>query len=134
MPTMDVTLEQGALSEEAKSALVGQLSAMLGELETAPSGGRPVTWCFLDERPRVAGMPSERPVYRIVLTLSGAVTRQRVVERVTELVLSAEGTPFTPLEADRVHVEVREDRVGFLDGVLRLDHLPACAAPRAAGA
>jgi phenylpyruvate tautomerase PptA (4-oxalocrotonate tautomerase family) len=120
MPTMDVTLEQGALSEEAKSTLVGQLSAMLGEFEHAPSGGRPVTWCFLDERPRVAGMASERPVYRIVLSVSGAESRQRLVERVTELVLSAEGTPVTPLEADRVHVEVRDDRAGFLDACAEL--------------
>jgi hypothetical protein len=115
MPTMDVTLEQGALSEEAKSALVGQLSAMLGELDDAPTGARQVPWCFVDERPLVAGMPSERPVYRIVLSVPGAAARQRLVERVRELVLSAEGTPFTPVDADRVHVEVREDRVGFLD-------------------
>lgn len=114
MPTMDVTLEQGALSEEAKSALVNQLSALLGELEEAPPSGRPVTWCFLDEVPRVAGMPSGRPEYRIVLSVSGAAASQRLVERVTELVLSAEGTPVTPLDADRVHVAVREDSADFL--------------------
>ena len=137
MPTMDVTLEQGALSDEAKSALVGQLSAMLGELEDGPATRRPVTWCFVDERPRVMGMPTERPVYRIALTVSGATTRQRLVERVTELVLSAEGTPVTPAEAGRVHVEVRDVHEGFLDAwgeVLRMNDMPACTAPRAAGA
>ena len=76
-------------------------------------------------------------MYRIVLSVSGAVARQHLVERVRELVLSAEGTPFTPVEADRVHVEVREDRGGFLDAggeVMRVDSLPACTAPPAARA
>src|SRR4051794_11115394 len=113
MPMMDLTLEEGALSQEAKARLVEGLTAGLGEFEEPPAAGepaRPVTWCFVDEVPADSNLadraPDGRPVYRIVLTVpecsnghggsARAFRRDRLVQRVTELVLEAEGTAPTP--------------------------------------
>jgi phenylpyruvate tautomerase PptA (4-oxalocrotonate tautomerase family) len=106
---IDLTLEEGALAEEAKASLARELTAAVIELEGAPDNQyvRAITWCFVDERPagsiHVGGAPSRRPVYRAVLTVPegapgivgplGAANRERLVERVTELVLKAEGPP-----------------------------------------
>lgn len=118
MATLDVTLEQGALSDEARSTLVDELSAMLAELEGARDGRRPVPWCFVDEQPPPGGVPSARPLYRIAITLPARAARACLPERVTELVLRAEGTPVTALDTGRVQVEVREAREDALDGLV----------------
>lgn len=130
MPMMDLTLEEGALSQEAKARLVEELTVVLVEFEgPSPAGEpvRPVTWCFVDEVPADSNLvdrpPGGRPVYRIVLTVpecsdghggpARAFRREALVQRVAELVLEAEGTPVTPSDALRVRVQVREDRDGF---------------------
>lgn len=149
MPMMDLTLEEGALSKEAKARLVDDLTAVLLEFEEPehhPSV-RPVTWCFVDELPARSTSgdrpPSGRPVYQVLLTVpecgSGhggparAFRRDRLVQRVTELVLGAEGTPVTPSDRLRVRVQLREVREGFVDAcgeILRIDdcaeELPSC--------
>ena len=132
MPMIDVTMPEGALAEEAKAALVERLTATLIELEGAPDNEyvRAITWVFVDERPAgaiaVGGRAAERPVYRVQLTVpEGAPgvhgpalgpNRERLVERVTEEVLAAEGSPVTPAEAGRVWVQIREIPDGFWGG------------------
>jgi phenylpyruvate tautomerase PptA (4-oxalocrotonate tautomerase family) len=126
MPMIDLTLPEGALTEAATAALVEDLSAALIEGEGAQDNEyvRSITWAFVDERParavNVGGRPAAKPVYRVVLTVpEGApavhgplmrANRDQLVRRVTELVLQAEGTPFSAAEAHRVWVQMREIR------------------------
>lgn len=132
MPMIDVTLPEGAVSEEAKGELVEKLTATLIAREGAPDNEyvRAITWCFVEERPaggvNVGGRPAERPVYRVVLTVpEGAPTlhgplmggnREKLVREVTEHVLAAEGTPYSDAEAGRVWVQMREIREGHWGG------------------
>lgn len=153
MPMIDLTLEEGALTEEAKASLIGELTATLIELEGAPDNDyvRAISWCFVDQRPagsiHVGGAPGARPVYRVVLTVPegapglqgplGAANRERLVKRITELVLNAEGTPATPVESGRVWVQIREIRDGFWGAfgeVARMEDIATYAgAPPAGG-
>jgi phenylpyruvate tautomerase PptA (4-oxalocrotonate tautomerase family) len=132
MPMIDLTLPEGALTDEAKSELVERLTATLIAGEGAPDNEyvRAITWCFVDERPapgiNVGGSPAERPIYRVVLTVpEGAPTvhgplmlanREKLVREVTEHVLEAEGTPYSDAEAGRVWVQMREIREGYWGG------------------
>jgi phenylpyruvate tautomerase PptA (4-oxalocrotonate tautomerase family) len=132
MPMIDVTLPEGALTEDAKSELVERLSATLIAAEGAPDTEyvRAITWCFVDERPagaiNVGGSPARRPIYRVVLTLpEGTPTlhgslmlanREKLIRKMTEHVLEAEGTPYSDAEAGRVWVQMREVRDGHWGG------------------
>jgi phenylpyruvate tautomerase PptA (4-oxalocrotonate tautomerase family) len=132
MPMIDVTLPEGALTEDAKSELVERLTATLIAAEGAPDNEyiRAITWCFVDERPagsiNVGGSAARRPVYRVVLTVpEGAPTlhgplmltnREKLVRQITEHVLEAEGTPYSDAEAGRVWVQMREIREGYWGG------------------
>jgi phenylpyruvate tautomerase PptA (4-oxalocrotonate tautomerase family) len=139
MPMMDLTLEKGALTAEAKARLMDELTAVLLEFEGPGDREpvRPITHCFVDELPARTNLDRPyggRPVYQILLTVpecdsghGGAprpFRRERLMQRVTELVLNAEGTPVTPSESLRVRVQVREIREGFFDAcgeILRID-------------
>ena len=132
MPMIDLTLPEGALTEAAIAVLVEELTTALIEGEGAPDNEyvRAITLAFVDERPasaiKVGGRDAEKPVYRVVFTVpEGApgvhgplmqANRERLVRRVTKLVLDAEGTPFTPAEAQRVWVQMREIRDGHWGG------------------
>lgn len=129
MPMIDLTLPQGALSEDAKAKVVEQLTTSLIRFEGAPDNEyvRAIAWCFLDERPagaiHVGGRAPGRPVYRLVLTVpegapgvSGPLllgNRDLMVRTMTEHVLAAEGTPYSEAEAARVWVQIREIRDGY---------------------
>src|SRR2546423_1569066 len=133
VPMMDFTLEEGALSPEAKSRLVHELTALVLELagEADHEPVRPVTTCFVDEIPAHANVVDRpaggRPVYTIVLGLpgcggshdraGGAFRREWLVRRVTELVLEAEGTPPTVSDSLRVRVRIRDTRAGSCDAL-----------------
>ena len=117
MPMIDLTLPEGALTESAKATLVEELTTALIEGEGAPDNEyvRAITWAFVDERPtgavNVGGRPPDEAVYRVVFTFpEGApavhgplmrANRERLVRRVTELVLNAEGSPFSASGARR---------------------------------
>jgi phenylpyruvate tautomerase PptA (4-oxalocrotonate tautomerase family) len=132
MPMIDLTLPEGALTDDAKKTLVEELTTTLIRMEGAPDNEyvRAITWVFVDERPHgaiaVGGAPAERPVYRVQLTVPEgapgihgplvAKNRQALVEQVTERVLAAEGTEPTPAEAGRVWVQIREIPDGFWGG------------------
>jgi phenylpyruvate tautomerase PptA (4-oxalocrotonate tautomerase family) len=132
MPMIDLTLPEGALSDDARSELVEQLTTTLIAGEGAPDNEyvRAITWCFVDERPagaiNVGGTPAERPIYRVTLTVpEGApavhgplmlANRDKLVRDVTERVLEAEGTPYSDAEAARVWVQIREIGEGYWGG------------------
>lgn len=129
MPMIDVTLPQGALTEDAKAELVERLTTALIHGEGAPDNDyvRAIAWCFLDERPagavNVGGRAIDRPLYRVVVTVpEGAPgvagplmlgNRNRMVRTMTEQVLAAEGTEYTDAEAARVWVQIREIQDGY---------------------
>ncbi|MGD0452532.1 MAG: Tautomerase enzyme [Solirubrobacteraceae bacterium] len=130
MPMIDITMSEGALDVEARKALAERVSSDLIELEGAVDNpyARSITWCFIDERREiyVAGIPAEKPVYRVVLTvpegvpgLYGPLTvenRRTLVRRVTAAVLDAERTEFSIPEAARVWVQIRQIDDGHWGG------------------
>jgi len=110
MPMIDVTVPAGALSDDAKDALVEQLVPALLRWEGAPDNDlfRSITWAYVDERPAgrvyVGGRPADDdPRFRVVVTVpEGALSdrrKQGVVEEMTRLVLEAAGQDPADAEA-----------------------------------
>ena len=99
MPMLDVTIPEGALSEEAERRLLARLTDVLLEHEGADPNNpvaRSVAWVYL-HRPAavfVAGEPEREPHYRVVVTVpQGQFDDERragMVAAVTEAVLDAE--------------------------------------------
>ncbi len=132
MPMIDLTMTEGALSEDAKATLVEGLTATLIELEGAPDNEyvRAITWCLVDERPpgaiHVGGAPATEPIYRVQLTVPEGAPgvhgplmeprRAQLVRRVTELVLAAEDKEFSAEEARRIWVQIRTIADGHWGG------------------
>ncbi len=91
MPMMDLTLPQGALDADARTALVDELTTVLLRAERAPDTEyfRSITWAFVHELPATgvysAGRPVDRPVVRLqVTTPEGALSQRRRAELVAE--------------------------------------------------
>jgi phenylpyruvate tautomerase PptA (4-oxalocrotonate tautomerase family) len=77
-----------------------------------------LAWCFVNEQQVfVGGRRLTKPLYRVVATFpEGAPglwgplcerNRQKLIERVTDVVLAAEGTPPSVTDAHRVWVHLR---------------------------
>ena len=129
MPMIDIALTEDSLTPEATATLANKLSGALIAYEGAPDNEyvRSLTWCFVDRRPAasilVGGTPATEPRYRITLTVPEFVLgmhgpmmaedRRQLVRHVTELVLEAEGTPYSANAASRVWVQMREWPEGF---------------------
>jgi phenylpyruvate tautomerase PptA (4-oxalocrotonate tautomerase family) len=125
MPMVELTTTRGALDEETKQRLAGELSTIALELEAAPFadfGGdahmQALSWCFVNEQEVfVGGRTHPKPIYRVTVTIPDGAPgvfgplaergREKLVKRVTEVVLAAEGTENTPVEAHRVWVHLR---------------------------
>jgi phenylpyruvate tautomerase PptA (4-oxalocrotonate tautomerase family) len=91
MPLMDLTLPQGALDADARTALVDELTTALLRAERAPDTEffRSVTWAYVHELPATdiyaAGRPVDRPTVRLqVTTPEGALSQRRRAELVAE--------------------------------------------------
>ena len=116
VPMIDLTLAADALDDDTRADLVDKLLATLLRWEGAPEGDRSksLAWAFvhLADSVVVAHSPSGRPHYRVeVATPQGALDDERragLVAEVTDLVLAAEGTAYTPEDAFRVWVILRE--------------------------
>ena len=101
MPLLEVTLPQGALSEDAKRELPGKLAAALLNWEGAPDTAlfRSISWAHLNELPAEAmhtvdGVAEEPHAVVTVTTPEGALSDRRragLVEDATKLVLEATG-------------------------------------------
>jgi phenylpyruvate tautomerase PptA (4-oxalocrotonate tautomerase family) len=147
MPMIDFTYQQGALEPQALETAVEKLGQALLRAEGAPENERTraVSWTFVHELPVGAiyagGAPAEQPYYRVQLTPPegtllhgpgpvGYSVRRQLVREVTEIVLEAEGSDYTPANAGRVWcliTEVREGYWGSIGTVLRTEDIAAFA-------
>jgi phenylpyruvate tautomerase PptA (4-oxalocrotonate tautomerase family) len=133
MPMIELTLEEGALTDDARADLVEGLTAALLRAEGAPDNemSRSIAWAYVDERPagsiNVGGRPADAPRYRVKLTVpEGALdddSKAQIVEDATKLVLQAEGAADDPAAAFRVWVIVREVKDGNWGGAGRIFRL-----------
>jgi phenylpyruvate tautomerase PptA (4-oxalocrotonate tautomerase family) len=139
MPIFEVTYPEGALTPEARSQLLEDLTTALLRAERAPDTEffRNVTWSYVHELPagcvNAAGQPVEQPTFRIdVTTPEGALSdrrRKELVEEATSLVREAAGIPEE--EALRVWVlmhEVAEGSWGAGGQVIQFKQLREIAA------
>ena len=138
MPIFEVTYPQGALTEEARSKLMEDLTTTLLRAERAPDTDffRSVTWSYAHELPagaiHSAGRPVTEPTFRIdVTTPEGALSdrrREEFVGAATALVREAAG--IAEEDALRVwvlHHEVAEGSWGAGGQVIRFEQLRAIA-------
>ena len=102
MPMIDVTLPEGALTEEAKAAVADRLTTTLLEAEGAADipFSREITLVYFDERPAgsiyVAGEARSDARYRLLVTIpEGSITddakKAELVDNLTRDILEAEG-------------------------------------------
>lgn len=131
MPMLDAYIPQGALSADAESRLMAQLTDILLQWEGAdPTNAfaRSIAWVFLNrpETVYVAGQPSDLPVYRIVASVpEGQLDdehRAGMVKAVTDAVLGAEPAdrPRDPLRVWVFNHQVPEGTWGGGGRIFRL--------------
>jgi phenylpyruvate tautomerase PptA (4-oxalocrotonate tautomerase family) len=134
MPMIDLTLPKGALSDRAKTELMEALTHTLLKWEGAKSDNRrarSIAWTFLHEPElvTVAGRPTEKPRYRVVVGVPqgsiGDEEKQGLVAEVTDQVLRAENPDSdpTPRSANRVWVIIDEIPDGSWGGGGRISRL-----------
>lgn len=139
MPLMDVTYPQGALSPDARDALIEALTAAILRAERAPDTEffRNVTWVYAHELPAanvyVGGRPAQPAVFRVEAKVpQGALSdrrKQELVETATAAVV--EHSELTPEQSLRVFVlvnEVPEGNWGAAGNVIQFEQLRAAAA------
>lgn len=147
MPMIDLTYPEGALDPDARADAVEGLTAALlrNEGATDNDATRAMSWTIVHELPReavnVGGSPAERPVYRVMVTVPegtllqgpgpvGTQSRRSLVRDVSEILLAAEGTEYSEIEAARVFCIVREVEDGYWGGMaqlFRMDDIVATA-------
>jgi phenylpyruvate tautomerase PptA (4-oxalocrotonate tautomerase family) len=144
MPMLDVTIPEGALTEEAERKLLARLTDLLLEHEGADPTNpvvRSLAWVYL-HRPAalyVAGEPEQEPHYRVVATVPQGqfddARRAAMVAAVTEAVLDAE-EGSRPRDPSRVWVfptEMPDGNWGAVGRIVRLaDIVELVAGDRAA--
>ena len=146
MPMVELTTTKGALDDAAKQRLAAELSTIALELEAAPFadfGDAPhmqaLSWCFVNEQEVfVGGRPHAKPIYRVTVTIPEGAPgvfgplaergREKLVKRVTEAVLAAEGSENTMVDAHRVWVHLRQITNGHWAGFGEVVTLPELAA------
>ena len=124
MPMIELTTTKGALDDDAKQRLAGELATIALQLEAAPMADfgdddhmQAAAWCFVNEQEVfVGGRPHPKPIYRVTVTMPDGAPglfgplavrgREKLVQRVTQAVLDAEGTENTMVEAHRVWVHL----------------------------
>jgi phenylpyruvate tautomerase PptA (4-oxalocrotonate tautomerase family) len=151
MPMIDLTYPEGAFDAEARAQAVDSLTAALLRNEGAADNEqtRAMSWVVVNEVPahvlNVGGTPAERPVYRLLVTVPegtllqgpgpvGTQARRNLVREATEILLAAEGTEYSDVEAGRVYCIVREVSDGYWGGMgttFRMDDIVAVATPEA---
>jgi phenylpyruvate tautomerase PptA (4-oxalocrotonate tautomerase family) len=151
MPMIDLTYPEGALGAEQRADAVERLTAALLQHEGAADNEqtRAMSWTVVHELPaaalNVGGTPAERPVYRVMITVPegtmlqgpgpiGTHSRRNLVREVAEILLAAEGTEYSDVEACRVYCLVREIDDGYWGGMgttFRIEDIVATATPEA---
>lgn len=152
MPMFDLTYPEGALDDEQRAQAVERLTSALLRHEGASDDNprvRAMAWGFVHELPRdavnVGGRAAAMPVYRVMLTTprgtllhgpgpTGTLSRRNLVREVTEILLEAEGTAFSPEDALRVYcilTEVEEGHWGGFGTTFRIEDIVAVGMPEA---
>lgn len=152
MPMFDLTLPEGALEPAAREEAVKRLTSALLRHEGAPEDSpiiRAMAWGFVHELPaaaiNVGGLPAAKPVYRVMLTVPrgtllqgpgpvGTTSRRNLVREVTEILLDAEGTAYSPEDALRVYcivTEVEDGHWGGFGTTFRMQDIVAVGMPEA---
>jgi phenylpyruvate tautomerase PptA (4-oxalocrotonate tautomerase family) len=121
----ELTTTRGALDDDAKQRLAGELATIALELEGAPFADfgsdahmQALSWCFVNEQEVfVGGQVHAKPIYRVTVTIPEGAPgvfgplarrgREKLVKRITAAVLAAEGSENTMVEAHRVWVHLR---------------------------
>jgi phenylpyruvate tautomerase PptA (4-oxalocrotonate tautomerase family) len=134
MPMLELTTTKGALDEATKQQLASELATIVLELEAAPFADfgevdhmQAAAWCFVNEQDVfVGGQRLSKPIYRVTVTIPegapgvfgplAARGREKLVRRVTDAVLRAEGSENTMVEAHRVWVHLRQIADGHWGG------------------
>jgi phenylpyruvate tautomerase PptA (4-oxalocrotonate tautomerase family) len=143
---MDLTLPEGTLSHDQRTALVDELTTVLLRAERAPDAQffRDITWVFVHELPAgdvyAAGRPVAEPIVRLeVTTPEGALSDRRraeLVENATRTIREAAGIAEEDV-LQRIWVvcrEVPEGSWGAGGQVVRFKMLADAAAAARAGA
>ena len=125
MPMVELTTTKAALDEDAMQRLAGELSSIALEVEAGPAVDfsdddhmQAVAWCFVNEQDIFAGgQVLEKPLYRITVTMPEGAPglfgpmagrgREKLIQKVTDAVLAAEGSDNSAVEAHRVWVHLR---------------------------
>ena len=134
MPIFEVTYPEGALSADARSGLMEDLTAALLRAERAPDTDffRSVTWSYVHELPagsvHAAGKPVAAPTFKIdVTTPEGALSDRRREELVADATrIVREAADIGDEDALRVWVllhEVAEGSWGAGGHVIRFEQL-----------
>jgi phenylpyruvate tautomerase PptA (4-oxalocrotonate tautomerase family) len=134
MPIFELTYPEGALTADARSKLMEDLTTALLKAERAPDTDffRSVTWSYVHELPagsvHAAGQPVDAPTFKIdVTTPEGALSdrrREELVADATAIVREAAG--IADEDALRVWVllhEVAEGSWGAGGQVIRFQQL-----------
>src|SRR4051812_34533244 len=130
---IDVTLPEGALSEEQRNTLADRLTSTLLKWEGAAEipFSRQITLVYFDERPLgfvyVAGQQETEPRYRVLVTIpEGSIKEDErkagLVEEITRDVLAAAGSEGDDA-AFRVWVFIHEVPDGHWAGAGRVFRL-----------
>jgi phenylpyruvate tautomerase PptA (4-oxalocrotonate tautomerase family) len=143
MSLIELAYPEGALDPAARVRVVERLTAALLHHEGAQDNDRTraLSWCTVRELPGVAvhvgGVPAERPRYQVQVTVPegtllhgpgpvGAGSRSNLVRETTEILLEAEGTPYSASEAGRVCciiTEVKDGCWGSFGTTFRIEDL-----------
>lgn len=130
MSLIEIAYPEGALEPTAREWAVERLTAALLHHEGGQDNDRTraLAWCTIHELPadslHVGGVPADRPCYRVQIIAPegtllhgpgpvGVGSRSNLVREVTEILLEAEGTPYSPSEAGRVCCFITEVKDGF---------------------
>ena len=133
MPLIDVTLPEGALTEEQRNALGERLTNTVLKWEGAADipFSRQITVVYFDERPAgsiyVAGAQETEPRYRVLVTIpEGSITdderKAGMVEEMTRDVLEVDGSD-DETASFRVWVFIHEVPDGHWAGAGRIFRL-----------
>lgn len=130
MSLIEIAYPEGALDPTVREWAIERLTSaiLLHEGGQDNERARALTWCVVNELPpnalHVGGIPAQRPFYRVQVTIPegtllhgpgpvGTGCRSNLVREITEILLEAEGTPYSAGEAGRVCCLITEVKDGF---------------------
>jgi phenylpyruvate tautomerase PptA (4-oxalocrotonate tautomerase family) len=122
MPLIDLLIPEGALSDDAREALLPELVDRMLKWEGAPNNEffRSITWIHVHELPAhnvtSGGQPVTEPIFRLNITVpEGALSERRkagLAEDLTQAVLEHAGLTDDPSAPIRVWVVIGEVKDG----------------------